>query len=101
MVDLQGHRKKLIQILRYAHAGEVGAAYAYRGHWHAVTARDEVEGIRLIEAEEWVHRKIVRQMLADLGAKPFLPLEALLWTIGRTVADCPIFGQLFKKRKEN
>lgn len=87
------HLKKLIRILQYAHAGELGAARAYRGHWQAVTAPDEVEGIRRIEKEEWVHRAAVRRMLAKLHAKPFLPLELVIGTIGGTLgALCPIAG---------
>jgi len=96
MRNLKEHRQALIKILQYAHAGELGAAWAYRGHWHAVTAPDEVEGIRRIEKEEWVHRAAVRGMLAALGAKPFLPLEILIGTIGRTVgALCHVTGWFF------
>jgi hypothetical protein len=87
------HRNRLIRILQYAHAGELGAAWAYRGHWHAVTAPDEVEGIRRIEEEEWVHRAIVQRMLTTLEAQPLLPLEILIGTIGRTAGFlCHVTG---------
>ena len=90
------HRQELIRILQWAHAGELGAASAYRGHWKAVTAPDEVEGIRRIEQDEWVHRAQVRKMLAELGAKPFLPSEILIGAIGKTLgALCPISGWFF------
>ena len=90
------HRQKLVRVLQYAHAGELGAARAYRGHWKAVTAPDEVDGIRKIEAEEWVHRAAVNRMLNALGAKPFLPLEILVGTIGGTLGKlCPIAGWFF------
>lgn len=90
------HRQKLVQILQYAHAGELGAARAYHGHWQAVTAPDEVEGIRHIEKEEWGHRAQVNRMLKALGAKPFFPLEMLLGTIGGTLGIlCPISGWFF------
>ena len=96
MRNLKEHRKKLVRILQYAHAGELGAAWAYRGHWHAVTAPDEVEGIRRIEEEEWVHRAAVKRMLTGLGAKPLLPLEILIGTIGRTVGFlCHVTGWFF------
>jgi demethoxyubiquinone hydroxylase (CLK1/Coq7/Cat5 family) len=86
----------LIRILQWAHAGELGAARAYRGHWKAVTAPDEVEGIRRIEQEEWVHRAQVRKMLTELGARPFQPAEILIGTIGRTLgALCPVAGWFF------
>ena len=90
------HWKKLVRVLQYAHAGELGAARAYRGHWKAVTAPDEVNGIRKIEAEEWVHRAAVNRMLAELGAKPFFPLEILIGTIGGTLEKlCPVAGWFF------
>ncbi|HTC21450.1 MAG TPA: ferritin-like domain-containing protein [bacterium] len=89
-------RKKLVRILQYAHAGELGAARAYHGHWQAVTAPDEVEGIRRIEKEEWVHRAAVRRMLTVLGAEPLLPLEILIGTVGATLgALCPLSGWFF------
>jgi demethoxyubiquinone hydroxylase (CLK1/Coq7/Cat5 family) len=90
------HHEALVKILRYAHAGELGAARAYHGHWQAVTAPDEVEGIHRIEKEEWVHRAAVRRMLMTLGAKPLLPLEILIGTIGGTLgALCPVSGWFF------
>jgi demethoxyubiquinone hydroxylase (CLK1/Coq7/Cat5 family) len=89
-------RKKLVRILQYAHAGELGAARAYHGHWRAVTAPDEVEGIRRIEKEEWVHRAAVRRMLTTLKAEPLLPLELTIGAIGATLgALCPVSGWFF------
>lgn len=86
----------MVQILQYAHAGELGAARAYRGHWQAAKAPDEVEGIRRIEQEEWGHRAQVRRMLENLGTKPFFPLELLFGTIGGTLGFlCPISGWFF------
>lgn len=88
--------RKLIRILQWAHAGELGAAMAYRGHWKAVTAPDEVDGIRQIEQDEWGHRAQVAQMLTRLGAKPLWPIELLIGTIGRTLgALCPYTGWFF------
>lgn len=93
MRNLKEHRDRLIRILQYAHAGELGAAWAYRGHWKAVTAPDEVEGIRRIEKEEWVHRATVKRMLTALGAEPLLPQEILIGTVGHTVGFlCHVIG---------
>lgn len=90
------HRQELVRILQWAHAGELGAASAYRGHWKAVTAPDEVEGIRRIEQDEWMHRAQVRRMLAELDAAPRLPYELLIGTIGKTLgALCPVAGWFF------
>jgi hypothetical protein len=74
----------------------MAAAFAYRGHWKAVTAPDEVLGIRQIEEDEWFHRKAVRGMLDVLGAEPQPLREALMWTIGRTVGLlCHVTGWFF------
>lgn len=88
-------RRKLIRILQWAHAGELGAASAYHGHWKAVTAPDEVEGIRRIEQDEWGHRAQVARMLERLGAKPFWPVELLIGTIGRTLGVLSPFSGWF------
>lgn len=90
------HRRKLVRILQWAHAGELGAASAYRGHWKAVKAPDEVTSIRRIEREEWGHRAQVGRMLFQLGARPFFPFELVIGTIGRTLgALCPFSGWFF------
>ncbi|HVZ80031.1 MAG TPA: ferritin-like domain-containing protein [bacterium] len=90
------HRQELVRILQWAHAGELGAASAYRGHWKTVTAPDEVEGIRRIEQDEWKHRAQVRRMLAELGAAPRPPYELLIGTIGKTLGTlCPVSGWFF------
>jgi len=93
---MRTHREILIRILQAAHAGEMAAAFAYRGHWKAVTAPDEVQGIQRIEADEWGHRKAVLRMLDALGAKPQTLREVLMWTIGRTVGLlCHVTGWFF------
>lgn len=90
------HLKELVRILQYAHAGELGAARAYHGHWQAVTAKDEVEGIRRIEKEEWIHRGQVMRMLTRLHGKPFWPWELVIGTIGGTLgALCAYTGWFF------
>jgi demethoxyubiquinone hydroxylase (CLK1/Coq7/Cat5 family) len=63
-------RQKLIAILQLAYSGELAAAYAYRGHWHSVSAADERESIRAIEDDEWRHRQLVGEMLTGLGSAP-------------------------------
>jgi demethoxyubiquinone hydroxylase (CLK1/Coq7/Cat5 family) len=76
-------RQNLIRILQNAHAGEVAAAYAYRGHWKSLKASREKEKIKQIESEEWEHRENVRNWLEKLDAKPRKLREAAFWTIGR------------------
>jgi demethoxyubiquinone hydroxylase (CLK1/Coq7/Cat5 family) len=78
-------RKNLIRILQNAHAGELAAAFAYRGHWKSVRNKDEKENIKRIEREEWEHRENNLKWLEILGAKPRTLREIVFWTIGRTL----------------
>ena len=75
----------LITILQNAHAGEVAAAYAYRGHWRSLGDSPEKLRIKEIEAEEWDHRRRVGNWLAKLDARPRPLREKMFWTIGRTL----------------
>ena len=89
------NRQKLIAILQLAYSGELAAAYAYRGHWHSVSAADERESIRTIEADEWRHRKVVGEMLAALGSGPNKTRETRATIIGRTLGFlCHVTGWL-------
>ncbi len=78
-------RKNLIRILQNAHAGELAAAYAYRGHWKSLKESPEKTKIEIIEKEEWIHRENVRKWLNELGAEPRKLREAVFWTIGRSL----------------
>ena len=90
-------RKNLIRILQNAHAGELAAAYAYRGHWKSLKKNAaEREGIKKIEAEEWEHRENVARWLEKLDAKPRPLREKVFWTIGKTIgAACFVSGWFF------
>jgi demethoxyubiquinone hydroxylase (CLK1/Coq7/Cat5 family) len=89
-------RQHLIRILQNAHAGELAAAYAYRGHWKSLKNSAEKTEIEKIEAEEWVHREGVRLWLEKLDAKPRKFREAIFWTIGRTLGiGCYVSGWFF------
>jgi rubrerythrin len=86
---------RLIHILQLAYSGERAAAYAYRGHWRAVSNPEEKERIHLIEDEEWHHRRLVGQVLAELGASPDRRREFRAIVIGRTLqALCRVSGWL-------
>jgi demethoxyubiquinone hydroxylase (CLK1/Coq7/Cat5 family) len=67
-VQAERARRDLVRLLQLAHAGEMAAAFAYRGHWRSVSDPREQERIRAIEADEWHHRTLVAEMLAQLGA---------------------------------
>ena len=86
-------RSNLIRILQNAYAGEIAAAYAYRGHWKSLKESPEKIRIKEIEAEEWEHRTRVGAWLAKLDAKPNAFREKIFWTIGRTLgATCFLAG---------
>ena len=88
-------RKKLIAILQLAYSGELAAAYAYRGHWHSVSAPDERAAIRQIEEDELRHRQLVGEMLAGLGGRPNPRRELRATVIGRTLQFlCHVTGWL-------
>jgi len=89
-------RQNLISILQNAHAGELAAAYAYRGHWKSLREGAEKERIKQIETEEWTHRANVRQWLAELSAEPRKAREAFFWAIGRVLGlTCYVSGWFF------
>ena len=92
----KGARQNLISILQNAHAGELAAAYAYRGHWKSLRDSTEKEHIKQIEMEEWAHRANVRRWLAELNAEPRKFREAVFWTIGRVLGlTCYVSGWFF------
>lgn len=88
-------KAKLIAILQLAYSGERAAGYAYRGHWHSVTDREERIKIRIIEDEEWHHRKLVGDMIASLDAHPNRWRELRATIIGRALGfGCHLIGWL-------
>jgi demethoxyubiquinone hydroxylase (CLK1/Coq7/Cat5 family) len=90
---LNNARLNLIRILQNAHAGEVAAAYAYRGHWKSLKDSPEKTRIREIEAEEWDHRRRVGEWLGKLGAKPRPLREKIFLTIGKVLGpSCYVSG---------
>jgi rubrerythrin len=95
MANEADSREKLISILRLAYSGELAAAYAYRGHWHSVSAPDERAAIRRIEEDELRHRQLIGEMLARLGSGPNKRRELRATIIGRTLQFlCHVTGWL-------
>jgi demethoxyubiquinone hydroxylase (CLK1/Coq7/Cat5 family) len=89
-------RQNLIRILQNAHAGELAAGFAYRGHWKSVRNLEQQQQIKEIEAEEWQHRECVFGWLEKLEANPRKIREAVFWTVGRTLGlTCYISGWFF------
>jgi rubrerythrin len=78
-----------------AYSAELAAAYAYRGHWNSVTDAREKARIQKIEDEEWHHRRLVGEMLSQLGSRPSRWLEFRATIIGRVLALlCHLSGWL-------
>jgi demethoxyubiquinone hydroxylase (CLK1/Coq7/Cat5 family) len=95
MADQNDSRQKLIAVLRLAYSGELAAAYAYRGHWHSVSAPDERAALRKIEEDEWRHRGLVGEMLAGLDSGPSNRRELRAIIIGRVLQFlCHVTGWL-------
>lgn len=93
--DVHQSRRNLIAILQLAYSGELAAAYAYRGHWKSVSTAADREAIHAIEEDEWRHRKLVGEMLSDLGAEPNRVREIRATIIGRTLGLlCHVTGWL-------
>ncbi|MDZ4834653.1 MAG: ferritin-like domain-containing protein [Candidatus Melainabacteria bacterium] len=65
-----------------AYSGELAAAFAYAGHWRSLSDPQQKADIRKIENDEWKHRAMVGEMLAQLNGKPQLLREIMMACIG-------------------
>ena len=96
LLDGVAVRRALVRGLQDAHAGELAAAYAYRGHWKSLRRRPAARAeVRRIEAAEWHHRRVVAAMLAELGGRPRPARELLMATIGRFFGTLCFIGGFF------
>lgn len=87
-------KTRLIAILQKAHAGERAAALAYSGHWKALKNPAEVSAVRQIEAEEWLHRRQLAEMMKDFQVKPRFLREIVFFIIGKTISlICRVCGR--------
>src|SRR5947209_4961416 len=82
-MNSQAALPKLVNLLQLAYSAELAAAYAYRGHWHSVKDAGERLRIHQIEEEELHHRRLVGEILRQLGAGPSTALEVKYFLIGR------------------
>jgi hypothetical protein len=81
---LEGCRAALVHLLQDAHAGELAAAHAYRGHWRSIRHDSAVRAaIARVEQAEWNHRSLVTALLEELGARPRIRREVVMWMVGR------------------
>jgi rubrerythrin len=89
------YRRKLVRQLQGACSGELAAGHAYRGHWKSLRDETQREHIRIIEAEEWHHRALVKELLLSLEARPSALREAIFWLIGKLIAISCFVGGWF------
>lgn len=94
-LDRGSARIALVAVLKNAHAGELGAARAYHGHWRSLRDVQEVFDIQQIEREELEHRRHVGTMLRELGSTPDDRLERRMARIGAAVSAFCGFGGWF------
>lgn len=85
---------KLVRLLRFAHAVEIGAYHAYEGHWRSLPTDSVPQNtIKAIQADELYHRTELARMLKSFGSGPSPALDGILWCIGKTIsAGCYIMG---------
>lgn len=81
----QTSHQKLVGLLQLAYSAEMAAALAYRGHWRSLADKVEQKEIRLIEAQEWLHRREVGALLKDLLAHPRLDYEMKYFITGQVL----------------
>jgi rubrerythrin len=79
-------RARLIRQLQRAYSGELAAALAYAGHWRSLSNVADRSQIRRIEHEEWHHRRLVGEMLRNLGSRPQPLREVRACLIGSLLA---------------
>lgn len=77
--------KKLIRMLRFAHAAEIAAYHAYEGHWRSVSNEAERAHIRKIAMDELKHISMITAILASMKAKPSKFLDFCGMLVGETV----------------
>lgn len=84
---------KLVDLLRKAYSAEKAAAFAYIGHARSVSDAEQRVAIRQIEADEWHHREMVREImrLHEIPASRYYELK--FHVIGRFIsAACHVIG---------
>src|SRR5204863_926659 len=87
--------QNLIELLKMAYSAELAAAYAYRGHWKSVRDPEEQLHIKQIEEDEWHHRRLAGEMLAEMNSRPDRAKEIRATIVGRTLGIlCHVCGWL-------
>jgi demethoxyubiquinone hydroxylase (CLK1/Coq7/Cat5 family) len=84
---------KFIRQLQKAHSGEIGAYFAYGGHWKSVKDPGQRMMIRFIQDEEREHIRTLDLMLYLLKATPDFKRDKIFRLIGKTLGFlCHVTG---------
>jgi demethoxyubiquinone hydroxylase (CLK1/Coq7/Cat5 family) len=90
--------RELVAVLVRAHAGELAAGLAYRGHARSLADPTEAAEVLEIACQEMEHRRSVGRMLDDLGnlgKRPRRLREALFRVVGIALGSlCRVSGWL-------
>jgi hypothetical protein len=84
---------KLVKLLRVAYSAEKAAAFAYIGHARSVSDPQEKAAIEQIEADEWHHRDVVRELMRKYDIPVSKYYELKFHVIGRLISmSCRVIG---------
>lgn len=84
---------RLVPLLQRAHAGEIAAYHAYKGHALSVKDLKVRRDILVMRQEELDHIERCERFLATLGAKPSPMLDLIFTIIGKVAsALCYVTG---------
>lgn len=93
-MDVQRSRRELVRGLALAASGEWGAIRAYLGHRASLPPGPDRQTIREILVDEIRHRRLVIEMLGDLGAGLDPRSERKLNVVGGLIAAfCRVGGR--------
>lgn len=91
---MSSNTNKLIKLLKQAHAIEIGAYYAYKGHWKSSKNIEEKKKIQEIQNDELLHRKLIELWLFGMGSKPSVFLDIIFYIIGNSISiSCFVLGR--------
>lgn len=83
----------LVKSLQKAYSAEKAAAFAYIGHASSLKNKTEIEKVKQIEEDEWIHRKEVLQIMQEYNISISSYYELKFFIIGKIIAfSCHIIG---------
>lgn len=84
---------ELVKLIQLAYSAERAAAFAYVGHANSLKDPAEKEALSEIEADEWVHRADLLQIMRQYDIPVSRWYEIRFWITGRIIgAACHLIG---------